>query len=225
MSGDRKQTADEHAKSVPDVIQQAAKRRSADFSYDETVIYGNSDIANETVPISEQRCRAAMRFKPELSKKLSIAASCALDEALAAYNLREYDREYVFGENGKPSFKDHGEILFNISHAGEYAVAAVCLKGTVTSLGVDIERTEHFNDRIIDYAFSQKEKECIMAAEDRLSQACAIWTAKEAYMKCTGVGLKGGILPVIGECGENFSFKEYEAPEGYRLTICCEVKK
>jgi 4'-phosphopantetheinyl transferase len=110
---------------------------------------------------------------------------------------------------GKPRLADAGGPCFNLSRAGDLALLAV----STVEVGVDVER--HDGSRGLEaapLACSPAE----LVALDRLPASARgeafleLWTAKEAYLKASGVGLalapdrvelgpatEGGALPVL----------------------------
>ncbi|MBB5082705.1 4'-phosphopantetheinyl transferase family protein [Nonomuraea endophytica] len=78
---------------------------------------------------------------------------------------------------------------FNLSHSGEWALIAVAPEGR--RVGVDVERISPDAD-ILELAarmYQPEEVERVRAAG--APEFFRLWTAKEAYIKATGVGLAG----------------------------------
>lgn len=71
---------------------------------------------------------------------------------------------------------------YNISHAGEYVVVALA----DDSVGVDIECKEDEGFRVTRRMFTDIEKKYV--AEDS-SRFRDIWTIKESFLKCIGIGI------------------------------------
>lgn len=100
-----------------------------------------------------------------------------------------YERlEVIKDIYGKPSLKRISDFHFNISHSGKYIICGTSDK----PVGVDIEEMKP-----IEYAtltkefFSQPEIEYILNGHETnpLERFYEIWTLKESYLKCMGVGL------------------------------------
>ncbi len=86
----------------------------------------------------------------------------------------------LYKESGKP-YTDKMNI--SISHSGENVLVGF----NDLDIGVDIEVIKDFDKRLISRYFSENEQNFIKSDNDFF----LIWTVKEAYLKLTGVGLKG----------------------------------
>ena len=135
--------------------------------------------------------------------------------------------ENSFGEiaenaDGKPLCEG---IEFNFSHSGHYVAFAF----SDSPVGVDIERIGRGIDaaKRVMTASEYVSLSDIVDAEEREEIFCRMWTAKESYMKCLGLGIR---LPPDSfrvlhgrdvRCPSNdFSIVEIDAPKGYCLSVC-----
>lgn len=92
--------------------------------------------------------------------------------------------EIAYDDRGKPFFRSTPGIHFSLSHSKSAVMAAVgrC------EIGCDIE--DILDDDIEDLlytAFSEQEQATILKAPRPNVELCALWTAKEAYVKRSGV--------------------------------------
>ena len=134
---------------------------------------------------------------------------------------------------GKPRVQGLTGWDFNISHAGDY-VAAVVERGSV---GVDIEQCREVRDMesIVDRYFHRKEQAVWhdLPPARRPAAFFLLWSAREAAMKCAGLGLAKGLSvtrvdPGILEQGQVTAWvgamllqvKSLPAPAGYVLVVC-----
>ena len=134
---------------------------------------------------------------------------------------------------GKPRLQGLSGWDFNISHAGDY-VAAVVGRGSV---GVDIEQCREVRDMesIVDRYFHPKEQAVWhdLPPARRPAAFFLLWSAREAAMKCAGLGLAKGLSvtrvdPGILEQGQVdarvgdrlLQLRSLPSPEGYELVIC-----
>ena len=134
----------------------------------------------------------ADRFRfPHLRRRF-VAGRGALRAILADYLSIEPQRlTFSYSSHGKPSLANpHGNIQFNVSHSHDLMVAAICREWPI---GVDIEKEDpkfHAMD-IADRFFCQRERDEIArkGKEDGLRAFFQFWTAKEAVLKATSLGL------------------------------------
>lgn len=95
--------------------------------------------------------------------------------------------EIVRTEKGKPYFKYIPDLFFSISHSGDITVVAI----GDTPLGVDIEKIKKADLRVIKRFL--KEEADYITEKDSNHRFFEIWTKKEAYLKCKGTGISGGL--------------------------------
>lgn len=91
--------------------------------------------------------------------------------------------------DGKPFIR--GGPGFNLAHTKDIALIAV----SRTSIGVDLERIDRpirHMDRLLS-RFCEKERETVRQARDARQAFLALWTRKEAFVKCTGGGIRTGL--------------------------------
>lgn len=90
-------------------------------------------------------------------------------------------------------------MYFNISHSGEYAVAAV----SEYEIGIDIEKIRPYRNGVAKRCFSEKEKELLQNRNEKEKIFFYIWTLKEAYLKATGEGITRDLSGVETYYNEN----------------------
>jgi 4'-phosphopantetheinyl transferase len=143
---------------------------------------------------AEERARAS-RYRFEADRRRFVAARTALRAILARY-LCVPPASVIFttGSWGKPMLDGarHGTTLrFNLSHSHELALVVVAHDRDV---GVDVERVRMLPelDGIVARAFSADERMTLerLPPERRLHAFFKSWTAKEAYLKACGQGLR-----------------------------------
>lgn len=86
-----------------------------------------------------------------------------------------------------PSIKG-GYLDFSISHAGSWAVCSLARSCLV---GIDIEKLEAIDLRLIEYCLTDDERDFTLSLKSELRAAAFfdIWTCKEAYGKMIGEGI------------------------------------
>ena len=105
----------------------------------------------------------------------AVKDSCGIDTSLL---------HIARGDHGKPYF-ENSSVMFNISHSGDYAAAAVCS----LPVGVDIQIFRNINERMIEKLCRYEELEYIRSAPDKNKAFVHLWSLKESYIKATGDGM------------------------------------
>lgn len=138
---------------------------------------------------------------------------------------------FRYGKNGKPYLDGVKDLYFNMSHSGELAVCAIA----PCEVGCDVEKIRDRRQAVARRFFTPKEYEAILSQEDEKARQrlfFRFWTLKESFLKVTGEGLRLGMDSfqiVLGEKeisviqnmdSRKYSFKEYEAAEGYCCVVC-----
>lgn len=90
--------------------------------------------------------------------------------------------EIKYHESGKP-YIEGNDLYISISHSKEFVLVGI----SDLPIGVDIEVLRPFEQKLIKRYFTIEEASFI----DNQEKFFLIWTVKEAYLKLTGVGLKG----------------------------------
>lgn len=101
------------------------------------------------------------------------------------------------GEHGKPYFRNHPEVHFNISHSGNLVICAVSDFET----GLDIQEKSRMNtDRIAKKVMSPDEHKKYLTSSERQDFFYRVWVMKESYVKWTGDGITRELhsLPMNG---------------------------
>ena len=141
---------------------------------------------------------------------------------------------YLYGENGKPYFKNY-PYYFNLSHSGDYVVCAFSDR----EVGADIQIHRAANmEKLAGRYFSPAEADALGQAEDREAFFFRLWARKEAYGKLTGRGLADALEKDLWsgdtEIAERLCWMEYEGLSGYSMAVCqffsgnpgkCYIKK
>lgn len=143
--------------------------------------------------------------KLRLSEKPHDAGLRALDKALFdTFSIRRSDCRIEKTQSGKPFFPDRADIKFNLSHSGEYAVAAVSDR----EVGVDIEWIRPVNPRIADRYLHG------IVRGTRVADIIEAWCRKESYGKFTGAGLlKADFL-------QPHYIEVFKCIDGYIVAVC-----
>lgn len=90
-------------------------------------------------------------------------------------------------ERGKPYFQDSA-VHFSISHTKKRVFCVL----SDTPVGIDAEETDRDIDlRLARKILSEAEWEQYEKAQDKRTALLQFWVLKEAFVKCTGEGLRG----------------------------------
>lgn len=127
----------------------------------------------------------------------SIVSRAGLKIILAKYcEVKAKDVKIERDTKGKPYWADPecGEIEFNLSHSNDITLIAVT-RGDI--IGVDCEYVRSFNemDNVAEDIMSDEELEYYNGLKDA-DKKCfffRVWTMKEAYYKCEGMGIIHGV--------------------------------
>lgn len=170
--------------------------------------------------VSPDRQQKARRYKFPKGKALSLGAALALDKLLQRRGLRERDQRYLEGKHGKPSFADHPEIHFSISHSSHFVACAMA----DCEIGIDIQHLVKVNEPLMRRVLSDEELGMVMAlqGEERQMLFARLWALKEAYLKAVGTGITDDFpsfslendRPRLVNRQGFFLFREFDFPEG-----------
>jgi 4'-phosphopantetheinyl transferase len=132
-----------------------------------------------------ERARAA-RFRVESARRRYVAGHAALRRILARYTgVPAEALRFAQGEHGKPNLEG-SRLRFNMSDSGERALYAVTLDAEI---GVDIEHVREMKEAVPIAARFLPAAEAEAVRRDPAS-FLRVWTRREAYLKCIGVGLR-----------------------------------
>ena len=147
--------------------------------------------------MSEDKQRRVDRLRLEDDKKRTVFGEMLARKAISEW-CRVTPESITFGikEHGKPYAKDLA-VEFNISHSGDIVVCAVDDK----PIGIDIEQIRPIDlivakrictDEELLYLFGHTPTEqdfTYTPDTEILNRFFELWTAKEAYGKCLGIGI------------------------------------
>lgn len=148
----------------------------------------------------------ATRFRfPDVQRRW-IAGRAVLRRLLERYTgIPAAEMCFARGEFGKP-YLAGSRVYFNMSDSGDVALYAVTLDAEI---GVDVERIRAIDGANISRRFlPEPEAAAVLADPESFFR---VWTRREAYLKCIGVGLRRLDLPI--EAG--FWVADLEPAPGY----------
>jgi len=142
-------------------------------------------------------------------------------------NIDFYSNDY-----GKPYLRGNKNFHFNISHSGDWVTCAINNK----PIGVDVEQIKQINIRMFQPFLSPEEcKSLNPEKKDALRHFYELWTYKESFIKCIGLGLSIPLdsftirftdrIQVLNKAGDilsRFHFYQYNIDSNYKLAICSQ---
>lgn len=145
--------------------------------------------------VSDEKRKIISECFDEVAKKESLYSQIAVKIIIKReFGINIDEIAIVTDEMGKPYIAGHPEIHFNISHTDK--LIAIALSNT--EVGVDVESVGCPNIKIAKRFFTAEECDYIYSDDKNSSKRFAeIWTKKEAYIKCSGIGLR---MPLNGFC-------------------------
>lgn len=148
--------------------------------------------------MSKERQQKADRLLKEEDKRLCVFADCLLREMLESKGIT--NPEFYTDEKGKPYIKGN-PLYFSISHSGSFVACAIDSR----PVGIDIEAYRNIPDTLAKRFCTEEELLFIFEKSDKINvkKFFSVWTAKEAYLKCTGEGLSGGLKSIVVSTKDN----------------------
>ncbi|SDO97574.1 4'-phosphopantetheinyl transferase [Rhodoferax sp. OV413] len=144
--------------------------------------------------LAPSECLRAQRFVLHADRVRFVQTRIAVRRLLAdRLACHPADVPIGTGLHGKPCVVGDAEGLpiFNVSHAGAYALIALADPGHVTHVGVDIEahKNDLDTDAVLALAFTERECREVRGAHDVTRAFYQRWVGKEAVLKAIGVGV------------------------------------
>ena len=141
-------------------------------------LWGLGDPA--TLLPAEAECTAG--FAISRLREFAAGRSCA---RLALADLGAESAPLLMGDGREPLWPVG--FTGSITHTAGYCAAAVCRVGVVVSLGIDAERIVAVNRSERQALFCPAEIDWLesLALPEQTAMACAMFSAKESYFKCT----------------------------------------
>ena len=135
--------------------------------------------------LSMERKEKAFSYSFPSDRNCSVLAYMLLLLALKEiYGINE-NVTFKYGKNGKPYLQNYPNIQFNLSHC---RAAAACIVAGC-EVGVDVEEIKPVTDDVARRVLTVKEYAEYKASSNPDELFCGYWTAKESWLKKTGLGI------------------------------------
>ena len=175
--------------------------------------------------VSEQRRAQALQYKHAFGQYACLKSYLLLQDLLREHYGIEGDLLFTYNEYGKPelgmnaangvgyAIKPH----FSISHCKQAIAVAVA----DTPIGIDIETLRHPSESLIEKTMSAQEQKMIAAAVSPDAMFTALWTKKEAVLKCKGTGIIDDLQSVLTptHIGEDYQIETFYEPQIYSVCV------
>ena len=151
----------------------------------------DAEFSQELAKLPPLRRRYILSKKNIDDRKRSLAASVLIARAVKNFTGQTKEPVIAYGQYQKPYCINY-KVHFNASHSGNYTAVAV----SDSEIGIDIESLREYSPAVAKKYFTGDEIEYIASAKKRAERDhrfFELWTAKEAYLKMTGEGVRGGI--------------------------------
>lgn len=182
--------------------------------------------------LSDERKKAVDQYKKWNDRRRSLLAGVMLEKSVKEILSASFP-QIAYKENGKPYFPDYA-IGFNLSHSGDYVMCAIADE----EIGCDIQALRPLRVDFVKKYYTDSEKEYLQRKQaggqypttaDYEKDVLRIFSAKESYMKYTGLGfrldfrdievdLEQGLIRSLGKCAKLIEISI--VPDGY-VGMCC----
>jgi len=186
--------------------------------------------------VSENRILSARSFLHESDYLLSIGGELLARAVIRnALGLPNESIKFEKSHYGKPYLSGFEGFHFNVSHS-ENLVICACSEFEIGADCEYVSEKNHIEDLRIVYTPDELKKLDSLDKKDKTLECHNIWTLKESYLKCAGIGLQEEPRTLnITRSGEeyeifkneeklNYFFKTYGDFDKYCVAVCCEVK-
>jgi 4'-phosphopantetheinyl transferase len=189
---------------------------------------------NYIIYVSKEKRERIRRFKKLDDAVRSLMGDIIVRIAICQeIGLKNEDLIFYKNKYGKPCLKNNCNVQFNISHSGDWIIAAI----HDLPIGVDIQKIQPVNMDIAKRFFTPDEYKEIMRKdnEERLSYFYELWVLKESYIKAVGKGMNIPLNSFCFQIQENkiifktknevkkHCFKLYNLDKNYKMAVCAAI--
>ena len=171
-------------------------------------------------------------YKHWQSAQASLLGKILLQKAFQQLALNYTLHDIKIGAKDRPFINE--EIDFNISHSGDYVIAAI---SDFSKVGIDIEKHRILKMNVADRYFDKMECMNIDLSENPQKAFFDFWSLKESAIKCDGRGVEilsdthvllSDNIPLSNNgtvlCAtEEFIYSIIEIEAAYSCCVCCNA--
>lgn len=150
---------------------------------------GDELLAAAYALASAERRKKIRSLRREEDKRQCLCADHWLRALLSEVTGLSASELIFAAESGGKPVLTNAAVHFSLSHSGDFVLCAVDDR----PIGADIEAVRPVSQKLIDRVCSAEERAFVGGDGRRFLQ---IWTAKEAIVKHSGVGLRGDIRKI-----------------------------
>ncbi|GIP42631.1 hypothetical protein J45TS6_10900 [Paenibacillus sp. J45TS6] len=187
------------------------------------------------IPLMNPQLRAKIqKFRQPEDQLRTLCGELLLQRyALERWGIPPSGLVKKYNAYGKPELAEYRSCHYNISHSGDWVVAAF----DYNPVGIDIESAANpIEISIAERFFSPTEVSLLQEQNEEQQQSLFydLWTLKESYIKAEGAGLS---IPLdsfsfefqehnkikfyrSGKPDTSWDFKQYRIDPGYALAVC-----
>lgn len=144
--------------------------------------------------LPQWRLQKVLSYRQDIDRFLCAKSFQMLEDMLREHFGLAVCPEFSYGSHGKPYFRDHPEIFFNISHCHKGIACALMDK----PVGIDIEEIQ-FDEDLAKVIFNPEELGAVRSADEPAVKFTELWTRKESFLKLTGEGLRDNMKDVLSD--------------------------
>ena len=175
--------------------------------------------------VSEQRREQALQYKHAFGQYACLKSYLLLQDLLREHYGIKGDLIFSYNEHGKP------ELCVNAANGVDYAIKphfsishckqAIAVAVADTPIGIDIETLRHPSESLIEKTMSAQEQKLIAAAVSPDAMFTALWTKKEAVLKCKGTGIIDDLHSVLTptHIGDDYHIETFYEPQIYSVCV------
>lgn len=184
--------------------------------------------------VGQQTWQEVQQFRNHAVRRTRLLGEMLVREGIRKwYGWKQEEYEYLHEPRKKPVIRGKLPVYFNISHSGDWIVAAFSGR----EVGVDIEYKGQAPLEVARRYFHPAELECLCKSSRQLQEDLfyTYWTAKESFAKYSGKGLNAGLVNVEVRLKEKGKAELWEKGKklplylsacgidsGYACTVCAE---